>query len=114
MHWEVQVIFISQAGTERTDIAITNTGSNMSSFDWHIYIRHDLAQSKGKGRGNAHFDCEYLANSDRRGKQCYFQQIESLIVSFPFAYLHLTLVQSKCKGQGQAHFDCEHLATGER
>ena len=48
-------------GTDRTNIAIANTGSGMQPF--HLgYFHLIMAHTKGQGEGHAHIDCEYLAN----------------------------------------------------
>ena len=67
----------------------------MSHVAFRLAYSH-LTVDHPKGQSHAHFDYEYLANGDRKGRHCYWPQIESRI-HFLLAYLHLTLVHYKGK-----------------
>ena len=71
----------------------------MWPFNWHIYI-WPLPILKI----SEHFNCEYLAKGDTKGKHCYYQKIESRLQHFYWNY-HLTL--SDYKGHGKI----KHIST---
>ena len=71
-------VIISQTVTDRTNIAIVNTGCRMWHSYWHIYIwPWPIVKVKVNG-----MHISTVTNGDRYGKHCFFQQIESRVRPF--------------------------------
>ena len=61
----------------------------------------------GQGQGYGHFDCEYLASSDRYDKYWYWPTNRKTHFCFRLEYLHLILVNSNGQPQSDSHLDFE-------
>ena len=74
-------MIILQMVTDRTNIAISNTGSHIWPFwlaSWHLTFAH----SYGEGQDHAHFNCDCLANDDLLDKDGNCQHIGSCMCPF--------------------------------